>query len=192
MEHQKYKIIYADPCWRYDREYKHKGSRDALMHYNTLSIEDLCKLKIKRICDKDCILFLWVTFPKLKESFRLIESWGFTYKTIAFNWVKKNKNGNNFLGMGRWTRANSEICLLATKGKPKRLSASVSQIIESRRESHSKKPDIVRSKIVELCGDVPRIELFAREKVDGWDCWGNEVESDVQLITKSKTQGVHK
>ena len=79
------------------------------------------------------------------------------------------------MGMGRWTRANAEVCLLATKGKPKRINAGVRQIIESVPEKHSKKPDIVRDKIVDLVGELPRVELFARNETDGWDVWGNEV-----------------
>ena len=86
------------------------------------------------------------------------------------------KNENPFVGMGYYTRANNEICLLATKGKPlKRKSKSVKQVVMSKIEEHSKKPDIVRSRIVELFGDLTRIELFARQHADGWDCWGNEV-----------------
>ena len=116
-----------------------------------------------------------VYISKLNEVFDVIKAWGFEYKTVAFTWVKKYRNGDNFMGMGRWTRANAEVCLLATKGKPKRISASVRQIIESVPERHSKKPDIVRDKIVELCGDLPRIELFARERAEGWSSWGLEI-----------------
>ena len=140
-----------------------------------MNIDDIKNLPVKDIADDDCILFLWVTFPKLNECFEVIESWGFNYKTVAFTWVKKYKNGGNFMGMGRWTRSNAEICLLATKGKPKRVNAGVRQIIESVPEKHSKKPDIVRDKIVELCGDLSRIELFARNESVKWETWGNEV-----------------
>jgi len=103
-----------------------------------------------------------------------IKSWGFEYKTVAFVWIKKTKNGKNFVGMGGWTRANSEIVLLATKGKPHRLDAGISQIIESQRQEHSKKPDIIRKKITQLLGDLPRIELFARANIYDWDVWGND------------------
>ena len=116
------------------------------------------------------------TLPCLKEALQVIKEWGFTYKTCAFNWVKKNKKADSwFWGMGYWTRANSELCLLATKGKIKRKSAKVHQIVDTSIEEHSKKPDIVRERIVELIGDMPRIELFARKQITGWDCWGNEV-----------------
>ena len=114
--------------------------------------------------------------PKLNECFDLISSWGFEYKTCAFTWIKTNKKSDSlFWGMGRWTRANPEVCLLAAKGTPKRLSASVHSVVMSPIREHSRKPDEVRDRIVELVGDLPRIELFARQRVDGWDAWGNEV-----------------
>ena len=108
---------------------------------------------------------------------KLFEAWGFTYKTLGFAWVKQNKSGKGFFfGMGYWTRSNVEICLLGIKGHPKRISKSISQLIISPLEQHSKKPDEVRKRIVELFGELPRIELFARQKTSGWDVWGNEVE----------------
>lgn len=184
---KKYNIIYADPPWSY------KDSRCAGAcenHYNTMSINDLCNLPIKEIAANDCILFIWATYPLLPEAIKLIEAWGFQYRTIGFQWFKTNKKitnplffrlNNLFFGLGRWTRGNTEPCLIATKGKIKRLNNSISQIILSPIENHSKKPDIVREKIVSLVGDLPRIELFARQKTAGWDVFGNEVESDVSL-----------
>lgn len=107
---------------------------------------------------------------------------GYTYKSVAFVWVKRNKVSPGwFVGLGYWTRANAEICLLATKGSPGRVSKSVRQIIDSPVDRHSKKPDEARDRIVALMGDVPRIELFARQKIEGWHVWGNEVESDLTL-----------
>ena len=133
-------------------------------------------MPVSNIADDNCVLFLWVTMPKLNECWELIEKWGFNYKTVAFTWVKRNKKSLTwFWGMGSWTRANAELCLLSTKGKPKRISASVHSVIDSPIEEHSKKPQEARNRIVKLMGDLPRIELFARQKVDGWDCWGNEV-----------------
>jgi N6-adenosine-specific RNA methylase IME4 len=184
---KKYNIIYADPPWRYNDSH---CSGACEKHYNTMSINDLCNLPIKEIAADDCILFIWATYPLLPEAIKLIEAWGFKYKTIGFQWIKTNKNTTNplffrlnnlFFGLGRWTRGNTEPCLIATKGKIKRLNNSISQIVLSPRENHSKKPDIVREKIVSLVGDLPRIELFARKKTDGWDVFGNEVESDVRL-----------
>ena len=138
-----------------------------------MNIDDIYKLPIEEITEKDCVLFMWVTFPLLQEGLETIKQWGFAYKTCGFNWVKKNKKADSwFWGLGYWTRANSELCLIATKGKPSRVSKSVHQIVDARIREHSRKPDGVRTRIVELCGDLPRIELFARQEVDGWDCWG--------------------
>jgi len=147
-----------------------------------MQLSDICALPVGDIADKDCALFLWVTYPNLREAFAVIDAWGFEYKTVAFTWVKRNKKSSSFfVGMGHWTRANAELCLLATKGKPKRISKSVRQIIDTPIERHSKKPDVARERIVELLGDIPRIELFAREKTENWDVFGNEVESDIIL-----------
>lgn len=173
---RKYQIIYADPPWSF-RTWSGKGKkRSADSHYECMKKKDIQKLPVPKLCEDDCVLFLWVTFPCLEEGLELIKKWGFTYKTCAFTWVKKNKKADTwFLGQGFWTRANAEVCLLATKGKPKRVSMSVRQIIDARIMEHSKKPPETRDRIVELCGDISRIELFARQKAQGWDCWGNEV-----------------
>ena len=147
-----------------------------------MNTENICALPIAEIAAKDCILFLWATFPNLPEAFKVIKAWGFTHKTVAFVWVKRNRKSPGwFWGLGHWTRANAEMCLLATKGKPKRISAKVHQIIDSPVEEHSKKPDETRRRIVELVGDLPRIELFARQTTPGWDAWGNEVKSNITL-----------
>lgn len=172
---KKYSIIYADPPW----EYKDKalaGNRGACCKYQVQSQDWVKNLPVSNICEDDCILFLWVTMPKLPDCFEVIQNWGFSYKTCAFVWVKKNKKADSwFWGMGNWTRANAELCILATRGKPKRISSSVHSVIDTPIEIHSKKPEIVRDRIVQLCGNLPRIELFARQKVDGWDSWGNEI-----------------
>ena len=168
---KKYNIIYADPAW----EYWGGGNKNATNHYKTMPIEEICKLPVGNIADKDCILFLWVTFPILEDAFSVINAWGFKYSTCGFVWRKKNKNGSNFFGLGNWTRANEELCLIAVKGHVERLRADISQVVESPVEKHSKKPDIVRGKIIELVGALPRIELFARQKTQGWDSWGNEI-----------------
>ena len=171
----KYNIIYADPPWTYD-DTASAGERGACFKYNVMSIEDLCNMPIKNLAADDCLLFMWVTMPKLNECFRVIEAWGFKYKTVAFTWVKRNKNGVGwFWGMGRWTRSNAELCLLAGKGNPIRISGGVHSIIDAPVEEHSKKPNIVRERIIELCGDLKRIELFARQKIPGWEVFGNEI-----------------
>ena len=147
-----------------------------------MSIDELCALPVETLAEKDCLLFLWATFPQLPETLRLIQAWGFTFETVAFVWLKLNKKSPTwFYGLGYWTRGNAEICLLAKRGKPKRRSAGVHQFIISPVEEHSKKPDVTRDKIIELAGDLTRVELFARQKTPGWDVWGNEVDRDLSL-----------
>lgn len=168
---KKYSIVYADPAW----QYWEGGNKNQSLHYTTMTIEDICALPVKNIADDNCVLFLWVTYPILPDAFKVIEAWGFKYSTAAFVWVKKNKNQDTpFFGCGSWTRANTELCLLATKGNVIRLDASISQLIESPIEEHSKKPAVVRELITKLVGELPRIELFCREPAEGWDVWGNE------------------
>lgn len=181
---KKYHIIYADPPWKYHRN---KGQGMAENHYRTMGVEEICSLPVGEMTEKDAALFLWVTFPQLPEAFRVIKAWGFTYKTAAFVWVKQNKTGKGFFfGLGHWTRSNAEICLLAVKGHPKRISNKVFQLIVSPLECHSKKPEEARRRIVELLGDLPRIELFARQESPGWDIWGNEVSSSVDFDALEK------
>lgn len=136
---KKYSIIYADPPWAY-RTYSKKGQgRSAESHYPTMCIEDIKALPVGELAAKDCALFLWITFPCLCEALEVLTAWGFSYKTVAFVWVKQNRrNDDLFTGMGYWTRANAEICILATKGHPKRVDAGVRQVILSHIEEHSK------------------------------------------------------
>jgi site-specific DNA-methyltransferase (adenine-specific) len=175
LPNKKYKILYCDPPWSYKTWNAKGGHKSASAHYSTMDVKEICNIPMQKICDKDCILFLWATYPNLPQAFEVIDAWGFKYKTGGFTWVKTYKSGKPFIGLGYWTRANAEICLIATKGKIQRQSKSVSQIVMERPRRHSQKPDIVRYKIIELVGDLPRIELFARERVFGWDSWGLEV-----------------
>ena len=171
---KKYNIIYADPAWTF-KTWSNKGEEKS-PKYNVMTINDIKNLPVNEIVSDDCVLFIWVTYPLLKEGLETIESWGFEYKTCGFSWIKKNKKADSlFWGLGYWTRANNEICLLATKGKPKRVSRGVHQVVMDKIREHSRKPDCVRNRIVELCGDLPRIELFARQRVEGWSSWGNEI-----------------
>lgn len=171
---KKYQIIYADPPWSY-RDKALAGDRGAACKYDTQETYILEELPVKDIADKDCALFLWVTMPKLDECMSLISAWGFNYKTCAFTWVKRNKESRDwFIGMGRWTRANAELCLIATKGSPKRINAGIRSVVDVPVEEHSKKPYVVKKLIVELMGNLPRIELFSRQHTDGWDSWGDE------------------
>ena len=173
---KKYNIVYADPPWSF-RNFSKKGEgRNPNQHYQTQDLNWIKSLPVNDIADKNCVLFLWVVNHSLPQAFEVIEDWGFTYKTVAFNWVKKNiKSEGFFTGLGYWTRGNPEICLLATKGKPSRVSKAVKELVIEPRSRHSKKPDRIRNDIIDLCGDLPRIELFARETAEGWDSWGNEV-----------------
>jgi N6-adenosine-specific RNA methylase IME4 len=195
MKNKKYKIIYADPPWEYD-DPADAGKRGAVHKYkNVMTIEQLKRMSINKITDKDCILFMWVTMPFLEEVFGVIKAWGFNYKTCGFVWVKRNKkkakNGfwdwaSWFWGMGRWTRSNAELCLIAVKGKPERISASVHSIIDEPIGEHSAKPDEVRKRIIKLCGDLPRLEMFAREETKGWDVFGDQVNNSINISIRSK------
>lgn len=177
---KKYKIIYADPPWNYNGQIYERGGAEN--HYSTMTVRDIADMDIERICDWDAVCFMWATFPKLQEAMYVMRCWGFEYKTVAFTWVKMNKKSDTpFFGMGKWTRSNAEICLIGSKGEIKRDKANVSQVVMSEILEHSKKPDEVRNRIVQLMGDVSRIELFAREKHEGWDVFGNEVISDIQF-----------
>lgn len=179
---KKYKIIYADPPWEYsDKSKSHGGGAES--HYPCMSIENICKLPVSDIADDNSVLLIWTTYPQLEECFKVIRAWGFIYKTCAFTWVKTNNDGSIYMGMGRYTRSNAEICLLGKKGKGiPRLSASVKNTHLFRRLKHSQKPDMFKHLITELFGDVPRIELFARQKTEGWDVWGNEAPEEYQKI----------
>lgn len=172
---KKYNVIYADPPWRYSDR---KCNGACAFHYDTMTLQEIKDLPVPQLCEKDCVLFLWATYPMLKEAIQVIEAWGFKYKTIAFQWIKLNKSGKGyFFGLGRWTRGNTEPCLLAVKGKPSRKDNAVSQLILEPLGVHSEKPAVTRDKIKALLGRdlVKGIELFARTSADGWDCWGDEV-----------------
>lgn len=173
----KFDIIYADPPWNF-QAYSDKGhSRSPQNHYSTMNLEDICNLNVGSIASKHCVLFLWVTFPHLLQGLKVIERWGFQYKTLGFCWVKKNRKSDTwFWGLGYWTRSNPELCLIATRGNPKRVSRSVFSVVATPIERHSKKPDVVRDRIVALMGDIPRIELFARQSASGWVSVGNEID----------------
>ena len=177
----KYQIILADPPWQYNDP---KGNDPAMggITYPTMSLDDIKMLPVSELAEDDCSLFLWVTMPMLKEGLEVIVAWGFRYITCAFTWVKLNPSGEGiYSGLGHWTNGNAELCLFSKKGHPKRVSKNVKQIVLAPRGRHSAKPDEVRDRIVQLMGDLPRIELFARQKTPGWDVWGNEVESDIEL-----------
>ena len=176
---KKYKTIYADPPWNF-KNWSEKGDlskgRNAKFHYPCMSIKDICELPVSNIADDDCVLLMWTTDPMLEMSFDVIKSWGFKYKTVGFVWAKTNKHKLGFFqGLGYWTRANPEYCLLATKGSPKRVSNNVNTLVVSNRREHSRKPDEMHTYIEQLL-EGPYIELFARSTKEGWDSWGNETD----------------
>lgn len=187
---KKYQIIYADPPWRFSQGIhcrksfvnNHNVKEELNIHYQTMSDNDIINLSVSTIADEKCVLFLWTTDAHLEIAIKAINNWGFKYKTVAFVWSKK-KNGKQAFTVGKWNLKSCEICLLATKGTAHKLMKSfkVRQLVESERTEHSSKPIEVRNRIVEMFGDIPRVELFARQKTEGWDVWGNEVESDITL-----------
>ena len=157
-----------------------------------MSNADICGLPVADISDDNSILFLWATFPELQEALDVIKAWGFEYKTVGFTWVKKNKNGGNFFGVGWYTKSNAEVCLIGVRGKSPKVSNSVSSIVEAVSDGHSCKPDIIREKIVQFCGDCPRIELFATQKVDGWDSIGNVINGeDIRISLARMASEIH-
>lgn len=180
----KYQIIYADPPWEYRKSGGIKSARGlAKTFYPTMPIEDIMGLPVADIADKDCYLFLWVTAPSMQEGLDVLKAWGFKFSTVAFTWVKGNTRNQEslFWGMGSTTRANPEYVLLGRKGKLERLDKGVHSVLMSPVQRHSQKPAEIRNRIKRLYGDLPRVELFARDKVDGWDIWGNELKNDLAL-----------
>lgn len=180
---QKYQLIYADPPWQY-RDKCNSGDRGASHKYPVMNLRDICKLPVDQIADDSCLLAMWWVPPMPVEALEVVKAWGFRFMTMkGFTWHKTNKNqGDSAMGMGHMTRSNSEDMLFAVKGKlPKRINAGIIQHVTAPRMKHSQKPDIFRQLLVELLGDVPRIELFAREKVEGWHTWGNECHCDIEL-----------
>jgi len=173
---KKYSVIYADPPWSF-KTYSNKGKdRSPEKHYNVMNFKDICNLPVNKIANDNSVLLMWVIDPLLDKAFEVINAWGFKYKTVGFTWAKTNRKSEGyFTGLGYWTRGNPEMCLLATKGKPKRLSKSVPQLVVEQRREHSRKPDIMYNHIENLL-EGPYIELFARTQRNGWDSWGNQID----------------
>jgi len=181
---KKYNIIYADPPWSFSSKelQKYGGVRFTSMdkHYQTQSKTWIKDLPVKNITHQDCALFLWSTDAHIEDAIQTMRSWGFKYVTVAFVWEKLTSTGKTVANLGAWTMKNYELCLFGTKGgmlKHKQVN-NIYQKVAAERTKHSKKPNEVRKRIEDLFGDLPRIELFAREKTDGWDVWGNEIVDD--------------
>lgn len=212
----KYDIIYCDPPWLYDNPKDHKAAMGGTP-YLQISQEDLKKLPILDIAEKNSIMFMWATLPKLPEAFEMMKAWNFKFTTVPFVWVKLNGNGKIvsftewidehaptfgeyfpsvwkafkklrldktfmliggiYSGLGHWTCGNIELVLMGKRGSPKRITKSIKQIVFAPVSKHSRKPDEVRQRIKQLMGNnLKAIEIFATEKVDGWDSIGNEVD----------------
>lgn len=181
----KYSIILCDPPWRFKTWGKAtkvgRGKTQAAQrsYYTTMTVDQLKDVNVMSLAAKDCALFVWVTWPMLEVAMQTIKGWGFRYSTVAFVWVKESKKTKRLhTGQGYWTRANTEFCLLFTRGKPKRVSRSVPQVIVASVQEHSRKPDETRERIVALMGDLPRVELFARQSVEGWEAIGDAIDDE--------------
>jgi len=169
-------VIYADTPNEF-KTYSDKGKdRSPEKHYPTQSLEDILRLPVKRVAAPDAVLLLWTSGPHLLKSLWIMEEWGFRYSTVAFTWVKTNKDGKTlFTGLGYSTRKNTEIVLLGVRGKGVgRLSKKVHEVIISPRGAHSAKPNLVRERIIQLYPG-PRLEMYARTTYPGFTCIGDEI-----------------
>ena len=188
-----YNILYSDPPWPYDNM-KNRDPKMGGITYPVMTLEDIKNFPIDELAADDCALFMWATMPKLREALEVIEAWKFRYTTCAFTWIKLNPTGKLiqdgkdvilhkgvYSGLGHWTNGNAELCLFAKRGRPKRVKKNVKQVIIAPRGRHSAKPPEIRDRIVELMGNLPRVELFAREEAEGWDVFGNEVSNSIDL-----------
>ena len=175
----KYHVILADPPWSYaisqgDHRWGGRGER-RIRHYHGMTQREMLAIPVREIAAPDAALFMWATMPCLTDAMELMVAWGFTYKTVAFTWMKTNRNGTPYMGMGHYTRANAELCLLGLRGKMARKSKSVPQAMLFPRREHSRKPDQQYGRIMRLF-DGPYLEMFARQRWPGWDVWGNQTD----------------
>lgn len=180
-------VVLMDPPWEFVSWSEKGGGRNASRHYKTEDEVNLLDLQLAPIMEKDCAVFMWTTFPNLKQALRLGDHYKLHYSTVAFTWAKLNKryqlikgrpvtdNAYWHIGQGYSTRSNAEICLLFTVGKPKRVSAAVRQLIVAPVRKHSQKPDEQYERIERLYEPRIKLELFARQKREGWYCYGNEI-----------------
>ena len=175
-----YRVIYADPPWSF-ATYSRKGKgRSPDAHYDCMDLDAIKRLPVAGWAHPDAVLLLWATDPLLDRALEVIQAWGFAYKTVGFYWAKLNKGtsavaseADFFTGLGFWTRANPEPCLLATRGRPRRRSGGVRKLVLAPRREHSRKPDEMYERIEALL-EGPYLELFARGSRPGWDAWGDQ------------------
>lgn len=187
---RKYNVIYADPPWDFGSKYG-KDMKNIDDHYDIMSMEQIKDMKVENITKDKCILFMWCPDAHLKYGIEVIESWGFKYKTVAFNWLKRTKNGSYCYNVGPYTLKSWELCLLGTKGAVTSLldKRNIKGLVHAIRREHSRKPEEVQKRIDKMMKPVPKIELFAREEKEGWDVWGNEVgKFDTDFTEEEKTQ----
>lgn len=180
-----YRLIYADPPWTY-KDKASAGERGAAHKYTVMGLDAIKAMPIGQLCHPEgAVLAMWATEPLRREAYAVIDAWGFTFKTTAFVWRKMTKNGKEFFGMGNWTRSNAEAVLLAVRGKnyPRRINAGIRQMQDAEYIGHSAKPQKFRTLLEQLMGPIPRVELFAREKILGWDAWGNQCDSTPEVAT---------
>lgn len=189
-----YGLILADPPWKYGNRCAHSKTKfggGAVTQYDTMTTAEIAALPIGRdYAAKDCALAMWVTGPHLDSGVDVLKAWGFRFCTVLFTWVKTNKNaGTPFSGPGYYTRANAEFVILGMRGQLKPASQAVSSVIlephprgEDGKIIHSRKPACTYDRLEKLFGDVPRLELFARERRDGWDSIGNQLADDPQTL----------
>jgi N6-adenosine-specific RNA methylase IME4 len=173
----KFSVILADPPWRFDVWNRETGlDRSADRHYETMTIDEICALPIANLTEKDCVLFMWAIWPRIFEAKKVIEAWGFTYRALAWEWIKLNKSGRGVhMGLGYYTRANVEPCLLAVKGNMSVMSHAEHDLIFAPVSRHSEKPIEQYSIIKRLYPEGRRVELFARQQWTEWEVWGQEV-----------------
>lgn len=185
---KKYQIIYADPPWQYDTtECLAKTSilnGDINIHYDTMTTDELKEIPIDDISEKDSLLYIWIVSPMLPDALEVMTAWGFVYSTVGFIWYKQKANP------GHYTLSECELCLIGKKGKIPELrgARNIRQFLSKERSKHSKKPSEIRYRIEKMFPNHTRIELFSRDKIEGWDCWGNQVPTDEQKLLKFKEE----
>ncbi len=179
LSERRFAAISADPPWNYVTWSEKNQTRAASQHYQTMSLDDICALPVAGLAAPDCVLFMWAINPMLPQALKVMDAWGFSYKSVAFTWAKTTPRTDGswapkwHIGLGHWTRANSEMCLLGTRGKPKRTSKAVRQLLVAPRREHSRKPDEFFIGVERLVPG-PYLELFSRQSRPGWEQWGAE------------------